>query len=884
LPRYLIDSMSRLRLLTLFLFTLPIFAGAQVIFEHSDTSKFVFTFVPFERSVNNKVLNQLALAHLKVPEKTSFNYTLRHRYSVSYRQSDSLYILLDVKPLAITGDIMLRDFNLERLLVPSAYNISILVKNPQSGVILDTRKTVVMEEGMTAVATFADTLWKDGTEVKVSILGLNFTDEDYHRMELELTSVRDYYAASMLADTLQNRIRKARKNPPSLAEVVKIYTTGIKGISLIDNSMNSASEIVPGSDPMKISQKMPLLRYNFKEYGEYISLSDKPIMTGDAYNEFADAYIRSLQDAGKLSRSVDYYSSPFFYKLYANSINSGQLCSAWRIIMKETASRGIRKFDLSKLHHEIIKAYLKESGTLLKANRYVEAVDLLSGAEKYIYLVPGDNASDEIANALALARKGLITSYTEIMQKALDKNLISLAEKYLTEIDNYTSRHQMTNAETGPFKEIYLKMADSYIHLGYNSLSKKSYYDALAEFTKAGDLISGYQSLLSTKAADGQLIAVRSIYQDKIELVENYILKGDYDHAYTALEEARHFASLYDSFYPDKTYQFELESKIASIRYRDLLNSTPKSVGSEISHETIQRLAEAVELLNKYHYADRALLDTLTMRIGVKYLNEQFSKARLKYWASQPDTSLMIANEAYATATALDLHYLPVIKEQYEKVIALAAETYCNEAKGEYHSILGKADLLFKTNKIEAGVKKAGEAKELAFKKANCGLTTTDVNKLLSKYKQQIRWNDLVTEAFGLLEQKQFIEATALIQQAESVYSYYRLDTTGLVNVGYFDLAMKSDDNSLITFAISFLVNHSKPDQALQLLDKLRTSGYPKEQSVTIQETLARTLAQRDITETPNLNVKLMLKTYTRNNDWYARFASVYKYYAGKKD
>lgn len=875
--------MFRFKLFLILIILLPFALNAQVIFEHSDTSRFVFKYVPYERSLNNKALNQLALAHLKVPEKTSFNYTLRHRYTVSYRQNDSLYILLDVKPLEITGDINLRDYNLEKLLVPSAYNVRISVDNPRRGEILNYQRVVVMDEGMTEVGAFPDSLWNEATQVKVNILGLSFTEDDYRKMELELMSIRNYYASSLLADTLLRKIQKARKKSNSLEDAVKTYIIATKGIYLIEESMNATSEVVPGADPLRLAQKIPIVKYNLSEYTEFINKSEIELLKGNMYEEFASAYINSLREAILLSRKVDYYSSPFFYKLFANSINAWQLQSAYSLFANELKSRGIKNFDVSKLTHAILREYINESANLIKSNRYVEAVDLLSGALKFMNLTPYDHLTDNIENALTEARKGLVSSYTEIMQKALDKNLVSLAEKYLEEIENYTTRYNMTNSTNGPFKDIYVRMAESYIKLGHNSISAGRFNDALSEFEKAIDLLNGYQDFLKEKAEGGLLIAVRSIYHRMINMTEAAISAGDYPKAAGALEDAIHFASSYPAFYPDKSYQFELETRIAHLKYNSLLQNCAKNAKLHVSDDVLINLTEAVELLNKYHFSNHELLDTLTIRLGIPYLNEEYTRARQAYWASQPDSALRIANEALAMASRLDLNNMQIVKEQHEKILALAGETWCNEARGKYNSLLTEVRDLFKKNKIESAISKSNEAKDLAFKKAGCGLTTSEVNRLLNEFKHQIRWNGLVAEAFELLQEKKFVEATSLIQQAESIYSYYNLDTTGLPNVGYFDLAMKSDDIELIKFAISNLISHDHPEQAFILLDKLRTSGYPEALSTTLQESLGRNLAIKDKNETPDLNIRVMLKNYTKGNEWFTRFESVYKYYAAGK-
>lgn len=876
--------MLRIYTLAFFFLLIQVVTQAQIIYEHSDTSRFKFNYAPFEKSTNNKVLNQLALAHLKIPEKTSFEYLFRYRISISYSHNDSLFALLDVKSLEVNGDKIVRDFDIQRLLEPSLFNISLLIRDSNADSIVYIFRDVIMDGGIATVASFPDSLWREGLEVKLDIHNIDFTESDYRQLELELTAIRDYYASASLSDTLLKRVQKARRSSISLAEVVKTYISGIKGLYLLEQSADMPSQIVPGADPLKISNRINILNYNVKEYTTHITTSQKTLMVGNVYKSFADAYIESLRESNKLSQRVDYYSSPFFYRLYANSITSSQLLSAARLFNKELKRRKAGRFDIKVLTHYMLTGYIKESKRLINEDRYLEAVDLLTSAVKLKNLSPYDQLSQEIESELAEARKGLVFSYTQIIQKSLDKNLLSLAEKYLIEVENYIVKYNMSNSETSPFRELYIRMAGIYLQVGQNSLNKPDYNAALNDFTKSLELLNGYESVIRTRAIDGQLIAVRSIYNNDILFVEKYIAEGRFTVAEAKLQSTVDFANLYNQFYTDKTYQYDLRSQIAGLKFNNLINKTNSAKTEVVNEETISLLVDAIELANLYHLANKAMADSLSYKIGIPYLMDILNKGKLKYYASEPDSALYIANKALLLATRLELNNDSGVLGKYNELVEMSKETFCTKSKGEYLSKINQAEELFKQNRLDLAIEKANEAREYAYLKASCGLNTIPVNALTEKYKHQIRWNNLISEAFNLLEQNKFTESADLIQQAESIYTYYKLDAVGLANLGYYDLAMKSNNSQMIKHAITYMLNHSKIDNAMSLLERLRQVGCPAIESENAQESVARTIAIRDKSEIPDLNVDLMLRTYTKENDWYAKFKNVYSYYTRSSD
>ena len=136
-----------------------------------------------------------------------------------------------------------------------------------------------------------------------------------------------------------------------------------------------------------------------------------------------------------------------------------------------------------------------------------------------------------------------------------------------------------------------------------------------------------------------------------------------------------------------------------------------------------------------------------------------------------------------------------------------------------------------------------------------------------------------MAEAKSLIEAGDYFKGIELIQQAGALFSYYRLDTLGLVNTGLFEIAMESDHLPLIRHATGHYITRGDYEKSLKLLSRMRLAGVSATETAELQESLARVLAQRDVAETEFLDVKAMLKVYTGGDKWYRRFADVYKFH-----
>lgn len=874
-----------LLLIPLCLVFLQITQGQSIYSMQQDASwEFRFSSSRKASSYTNQVLKQLALAHLKVPEKTSFIFYYSYGASISFQQGNQLDVSLALTPSVCTGDVEVRDFNLRQLLFPASCNLRLSIINPIKGEVYSSNHDNIRLEELLAgytLTSFPDSLWSAGCRVEVEFKGFIFDEPGYKRIEKELYAIRDYDAAATLADTLEKKIRLARIRQTTPEDAFRTYIFCNKGVFLLKESLKTKTEIVPGDDPRGLALKVPIVAFQFNDLTDFlINEGVAAPVAGNGYCNLASAFGKALSDALKLSQKVDYYSSPYYYRLFSNSTTNGQIWQASRALSQFAHKRNLKGIDFKLLSNRILDEYLRLGQIMMDEGRYAEAVDLLSSAIRFCKVNPVISVQERLLAGLSVARSGLTASYIRIVQKSLDNNLPTLADKYLSEAMLYSQRYGMSRADSAGFAGLYGLLSGKNIQSGNNYLAIRNYTSALSEFDKALSIATQFKLKEVLQQAEvGQIKAVNMIYSEMFNKANRAMDNGKPAEALLLLNEAGVFAGAYPVYRPDPVSIDSLKTEIALASYTSFLNEAAESAKSHSYENAIGLLLKASELSREYSITETALYDSVVFKAGIPGINALLSESRLKLWAGEPETALALADEAVQLASAFGVSGRPEIMQQYSSVMEIADETLCNRVKGELTSLINSADESFSQNKFDDASEYVFQARELIYSRAACGLNTLDLNKLTEKYQHPVRWNEIVKDANSLIAAGDYFQGIEMIQQAGALFTYYRLDTLGLLNTGLFEIAISSDYLPLIRHAAGYYLTRGSYDQSLQLLERMRLKGASEADTEELQESLARGLAGRDKAETEMLNLKVMLKTYTNGDKWYRRFAEVYRFH-----
>lgn len=879
--------MRRLLLLNIAICFFNSFLQAQSIysFQQDATREFRINGSRKASKNTNQLIKQLALAHLKTPEQTSFSMSFNYGASVNLRQDNLLGVSVAFTPEKATGDVVVQNFDISGLLIPRRCSLRISVVHPVIGEVFTSLHNKVDLQLLLAgyeMTAFPDSLWTAASRLEIEFTGFDFDEPGYKAVERELYAIRDYNAASSLADTLEALIRQKRIRQTSVAEAFLSYSLLSRGVFLLRQARNQSTQIVPGDDPAGLLRKYPVVRFRFGELtGFYHQEGIGEPVSGDIYLNLSAALGRSFQRSLQLSQRVDYYSSPFFYRLFSNSVTTATIAGAGREIDRFTREHRLRQTDFRLLSHRILDVFIIEIRKLSDEGRFAEAADLSSAAIRFASANPAIAVEERLNTIATKARTGLISSYVRIVQKALDNNLSELADKYLSEAQLYAEKYGLNSGDSSGFAGLYAVLSGNNIKAGNGFLQSGNFQAALAEFEKA--LIASEQyglKALAERAEDGRNKAVNGIYQQNFRKAVALLSNGDAVQAKKKLDEAMIFASGYPSFTPDMVTADSLYAGIAAINYQSMLKSAEELSRAQQYGVAVEKLLEAEALQRRYPSIYNNLYDSLVSKAGLNNILSLLAEAKLKLWAGEAEAATYKAAEALDLAKVFGLSGSQEIGKQYNAVMAIADETLCNRVKGELTSLLNTAEDHFVNNRFDEASAIVIKARELIYARYTCGLSTSELNRLTDKFKNPLRWHQMVESAGSMINNGDFFAGIEALQQAGALFTYYRLDTLGLLNTSLFDLAMGSDYLPFIKHATGYYITRAELDKALTLLEKLRVSGASAAETDELQESLARGLATRDVADTDQLNLKMMLRVYTSGNKWFRKFTQVYTYHA----
>lgn len=875
--------MFRFVLILFFVFLQFAQVWAQTLWTETRDGQWLMKYNPGGKAykADNQIINQLALAHKKITERTSFVFHYSYTSEISYNTEGQLLASIRLTPGICTGDVTMHGFDLSEILIPGKSKISVSMLSPGGEVLYESEPIDFVLSDLVKGIYFpaiSDTLWKRGNRLETQFHSFSFTSETYAFAESELNALLNYQAAVSLADTLEKRLKAARIARLTPGNAFGILAFSNKAIRLLEEAVAVRTLLLPGADPGNLKQKFEINKFRYSELKQHLLKPGSLLANkGQSFLVVSDAYRDMMLEVLNISRNTDHQSSPFYYRLFSNCLSQAQISEMDRMLKNYA---GTMHYGSKYLSLRILQRIEQLSDTLMNEGRFAEAVDLLTSGEKFASANPAVFIPGSLSERLRKARSGLTSSYTRIVQKALAGKLPDLAQRYLIEAESYAQRFDIAELESSGLISLYEEMAAQHMSKGNQLFQAGEFLNALTEFEKAS-FIS--QTKPGVKPPAGLRNATEKAFQSHTNFIftgaKSYLKTSDILNAEIKLNEALTFSANYTDFKYDLTLADSLKNGIAQIKFNRLIAESWKANSAHSKEEAFTRLFEAAKVFRNYSIHENPQYDTLIAKVGITKINNLYSEGRLKIWAGEPAKAMELALIADELVDLFGLNYNPDIKKQHLELEKLAEETLCGKIKGELESLVNQANDLFSRNHFTQAGEVISEARELVFSYSFCGITTKEINQVLSRHQQAIRWNQMNTEALNLLTSGDFLNGSSRLQETEALYHYYRLDTLGLLNTGLLELSMNTNDTALLLFATHYYITRNKADESLQLTEKLRISGLPAQDVNDIQGSLARIVAKRDKTEYQHTEIKTMLKVYTGGNKWYKRFADAYTFH-----
>jgi|GEM_PF-6365552 len=531
--------------------------------------------------------------------------------------------------------------------------------------------------------------------------------------------------------------------------------------------------------------------------------------------------IESFKNAIKTNRnfSMSYYD---LAKLYCEQRRWNEALITLNNVYNVSNSKDHEVFFI-RLTGNIIKNILHKSDSLIAAEQFNKALEMLKGVALYYSNSWINNYKEDVEKCFASAHNGSYESFLKIARKAFEKDKLSMSESLVKEATQYQMKNSNYIKTNEKAQNVIILIGKKYIDKGKRFNAAGQYSQAIEQCNKVKNLYSEYKIPLTNDLIECMSSANKGIY--------NHLVKQD-----------------------SVQKKVPVEVKIdKSIEKQKIIISKEKKNTSVIKNEKVK-----------------------------SDLIESIKAGKMKAWANELNEAKQILQNALETQKTNLLtndsmvnHAIILLKEKIKN------REYDN-VQDEYNNHISIANRKIKEQNFIEADEFYSKAIQVAKSNESCKVDSSVAFSLKRKYNKPFIFQKMINESKKMLEQKNYQDFFKKYQDA-GIY-YFQSNISEYV-VDYMFLpkyVSENRNNELSIQAIYFLIEQNQLREAFSLLDELKNRGFSQELSKDIQEKLGGSIAVKDYKTNSNIDPKENILSYTNNDKWFKYFKYAYMKFWGK--
>lgn len=501
-----------------------------------------FSFDPYPDAaaqISNELLQHISQGNGRLRAYTHFTVRASMVSELEKKAADMLAVSVKISGVTYSGDVMYRDFSLEKILLPNRMDVTLQVLDADGQLLReinlkDTR--VPANGGGVLTLELPGELRAQAATVKPVAWRLFYSAEAFRRFDGWFDALEKYYASGELLDGVgamingidPDSVEALMLNEFTLCEAEELYRRMKYG------SFHHWIDLHK-SDPQQIMVRLKELE------GKMMSLR------GDLNASIAviDSllYHHGLQAASedRTDDARDHFAGAVTY----NPFHVGAHLSIARIdLHKGDKVQALQRMggvisrmyppeqELELAHEittEILDVFFSEAQELTWAHRYLNALETLEPVEDFCRQTSGFmECPDELHFRIKASHMGMYRSFLTVSARARQDNNLSFAETYIMSAIEYQQKNTTYLPDDHEAMEQLQMVLTRYVENGILNMETSEYRKAIDEFTRALNLSERFPGLLCP--AETQSLLARAVRLEKeapADLPEEPLLMGE---------------------------------------------------------------------------------------------------------------------------------------------------------------------------------------------------------------------------------------------------------------------------------------------------------------------------------------------------------------------
>jgi hypothetical protein len=591
-------------------------------------------------------------------------------------------------------------------------------------------------------------------------------------------------------------------------------------------------------------------------------------------------YVEEVAEFCTMSQDVTYSHRDYYYSLSLvdyTAYNLFSYKSGFEEILAKTRFCNDTDLVLQILKHEIYKAFLEKSETLILQEQYHLAKGVLINAENFYLSTLGQVNELDLTIQLSKANYGIYNSYLHLIDRAIDIGNYELAENYIQKAMDFQHDHSSTIIANQFINRVSEDLIKLYINKGITQNQDSEFEEARYCFEQASNVCQRMGVYNHDYIIKHGLIEARNgLYMQYIDRAKMYLERGNDLEAKGFLRRAKDLASTYPA-------------QIAVVEDFDLIKS-------ELDYQVyLKNISEGKKYLTEgnYNLAYFKLLDALLLeeesefmiygplpdlfaQAAVPYLLDQCKLGEVKLKKNELEEARYIYNECLEKQTEYGLEFerdlqtglvllnnsifnkqCELTEESFEKMIA-----QCNDAV-ECGDFILADEWLTKTM-------------EISNSNYYCEFDMSMVSELQATYGPAARYQQLATDAQKALESNDHSRFSKIYKEMEALSEQYEVIRKRIEPLPLHYLFSIKKNLAFLETSLSDYESQEEFETALRILQVMEAGDVSGRDAKGIQQKLAVKMAAADKATAQNVDPRTNVEKYTHGNSWYKHFRKTY--------
>jgi tetratricopeptide (TPR) repeat protein len=500
-----------MRFLQIFSFVLFFFVSVQAPAQEKDIKgvEQVFSFNPYPDAagrISNELLQRISRASGKLRAYTSFTMQASLETILEQQANGSLQAGFSLKYVSFTGDIIYRDFSLEKILIPNRMQMKVSILDAAGKIIYDSLLTDVRlpANGGTFISlTLPRKVQSQAWGIKASDVRFYYTEKAFERFTGWFNALDQYYAAEnqlqqvwKLIDGLSySSVESVLLDEFTLCEAEGIYNR------VKYSSFHNWLELKT-SDPQEVLESLDELQKIIEPLRQGFNHSVSRI--DSLYYQSAKCSLEKgdIQKARQhLSQALIYnpLHIPSHLSLARLDLQAGNKASALNRMANVHATMfpsGEIKIQSLELSEQLTGLLLEDAAELTWALKHLDALATLKHVEDFCQKTAGFiPCPEELQSRLTFSHKGMYRSFLTVASRARRGHNLSFARSYINSAIEYQQKNQEYIPDALEALEQMQWLLDHHYSLGYLKLGNNNFPEAGTQFSVALDICNEFPSL-----------------------------------------------------------------------------------------------------------------------------------------------------------------------------------------------------------------------------------------------------------------------------------------------------------------------------------------------------------------------------------------------------